>query len=406
MSILMKTPKKTKTETVIKKRKNIALLIESSRVYGRDLLRGIAKFAQANDRWQLHHAEHSLDEGIPKWIKKLRPDGLLVRINSQSELQEILKFNIPTVDVRAAHLDPKIPAVDTDSPLIAKMAADHLLERGHHHFAFCGFEGVKYSTERRDCFVDYLKAKGFDVAVYETPVTKVGGSTRAIETAGILVEPSLSKWLDQLPKPVGLMACNDVRGGQVINFCSSQNLIVPEMISIIGVDNDQLICELTQPPMSSVRNGSQLIGFRAAEILQSLIEGRPPTEMLERIPPLDVRVRASTDTLAMDDEFVVQAVTYIREHACDGIDVSDVVAKLPVSRATLERRFHKQTGGTINATINRVRISRIKQLLREPNLKLTAIATMVGFMHPEYMSYFFKREVGITPGQYRKTREK
>ena len=143
------------------------------------------------------------------------------------------------------------------------------------------------------------------------------------------------------------------------------------------------------------------VGYRAAELLQGMIDGKQPESPYLWVRPVGVSVRVSTDTTAIADKLISQALSYIREHACDGIEVKDVVGALPVSRATLERRFRKVMDRSINGEINRVRISKIKQLLMETELKLSAVAKLTGFNHTEYMSSLFKKLTGITPGQFR-----
>jgi len=211
----------------------------------------------------------------------------------------------------------------------------------------------------------------------------------------------LCDWLGELPRPVGILSCNDMRGQHVLDACRRIDAAVPEEVSVIGVDNDELICDLCDPPLSSVMPNPQRIGYEAAALLNKLMNGDAPRTSVQLIEPIGVVTRQSTDVLAIDDPLVASAVKYIRHHACDGISVVDVLKHVPVSRSILERRFRKYIGRSPQSEIRSVQLKRVKQLLRETDLPLERIAGLSGYDHPEYMSVVFKRELGITPGQYR-----
>ena len=214
-------------------------------------------------------------------------------------------------------------------------------------------------------------------------------------------QAQLCDWLRSLPRPIGIMACNDMRGQHVLDACRRINAAVPEEVAVIGVDNDELVCDLCDPPLSSVMPNPQRIGFEAAALLDRLMEGEKPQQMSKLVEPLGIVTRQSTDVLAIEDPLVASAVKYIRQRACDGISVVDVLHHVPVSRSILERRFRKFIGRSPQSEIRNVQLKRVKQLLRETDLPLERIAALSGYDHPEYMSVVFKRELGQTPGQYR-----
>jgi LacI family transcriptional regulator len=270
------------------------------------------------------------------------------------------------------------------------------MERGFRHFAFCGFAGQQWARERRQGFVATLKQAGLSCEVYES--TWTGPRARPWEQE----QTEISRWLQALPKPVGVMACNDIRGQYVLDACERVNLAVPEEIAVIGVDNDEVLCEICDPPLSSVVPNPERIGYEAAALLDRLMAGGKPAQQEWRIEPLGVVTRHSTDVLAIDDRHVAAAVRYIREHACEGARVRDLLAQVPLARTILERRFRKYLGHSPQAEIRTVQLKRVKQLLIETDLPLARIAEMAGFEHPEYMSFVFKRETGQTPGGYRR----
>jgi LacI family transcriptional regulator len=198
------------------------------------------------------------------------------------------------------------------------------------------------------------------------------------------------------------MACNDVRGQQILDACNRVELAVPEEVAVIGVDNDELLCELCNPPLSSVIPNPECIGYKAAELLDRLMAGKKPEPDPLRIAPLGIATRQSTDVLAIDDPEVAVAVKFIREHACEGARVNSILAHVPLSRSILERRFRKYLGHSPQQMLRGTQLERVKQLLIKTDLPLSKIAELAGFKHTEYMCVAFKRQVGRSPGAFRR----
>jgi LacI family transcriptional regulator len=206
----------------------------------------------------------------------------------------------------------------------------------------------------------------------------------------------------QLPKPLGIMAGNDIRGMQMLDACRLAGVAVPEEAAVVGVDNEELVCLVAYPPLSSVIPDAYRIGYEAAELLDLMMKGGRATELLRTIPPLNVAVRQSSDVTAIANPCLANAMRFIREHACDGIGVDDVLDHLAVSRSVLQRLFRKQFDRTILDCITGVRIARVKQLLTETDLPLTIIARRAGFNYMEYLSNTFRRQTGRTPSAFRR----
>ena len=300
------------------------------------------------------------------------------------------------VDLNDVHDGLGLPRIQSDQAAIGRLAAEHLMERGFRRFAYCGFTGHAWSTKRRAGFEDALGAASEVVAAHESPWG--GPSAHPWEQE----QKRIGDWLRTLPRPVGVFACNDLRGQHVLDACQRVGLAVPEEVAVVGVDDDPLVCELCNPPLSSVVPNPERIGYEAADLLARLIAGEKPATAEILVAPLGVTARQSTDVLAIDDPHVAAAVRYIREHACAGASVGDVLARVPLSRTILERRFRKYLGRSPQAEIRFVQLKRVKQLLAETDLRLERIAELAGFEHPEYLSVVFKRETGQTPGRYRR----
>jgi LacI family transcriptional regulator len=201
---------------------------------------------------------------------------------------------------------------------------------------------------------------------------------------------------------LGIMACNDVRGRQLLEAATLGDIDVPHEVAVVGVDDDPLLCELSNPPLSSVAFNARLGGYRAAELLDGLMSRRLKRPQQIDVEPLWVVPRRSTDAVAVDDAEVASALRYIRENARRAIGVSDVVWHAAISRRTLEIRFHTVLGRSVREEIERVRLSWTRQLLVETDLPAAKIAELAGFSSFSYANKVFRRETGEPPAQYRR----
>ena len=201
------------------------------------------------------------------------------------------------------------------------------------------------------------------------------------------------------------MACYDIKAQQLLDVCRELNIAVPEEVAVIGVDNDELLCELADPPLSSVISNTHRTGYEAASLLNQMMSGVKVEPEASLIRPLGIKTRQSTDTLAIDDADVAAAVRFIRENAWKGINVSDVLREVPVTRRSIESRFRKILGRTPHEEITRLKIDRVRQLLLETDLSLSAIARRTGFQHDEYLSVAFKKAVGVSHSHFRRAEQ-
>jgi LacI family transcriptional regulator len=305
------------------------------------------------------------------------------------------RMKVPVVDLNDLYENLDLPWVGSDHVAIGTMGASHLLERGFRNFAFCGFAHELWSMQRFNGFCSAVSQNNVPISLYETPWRgpNVPRWDQDIE--------HIVKWLIELPKPVAIMACNDVRGLHVLDACSRAGLLVPEEVAVLGVDDEEIMCELCSPPLSSVAPNPEGIGYAAAELLDALMAGKRPRQLRIFVDPIRVFSRQSTDVMAVSDWAVASAARFMREQTLHGCRLTDVLQKVNVSRATLEKRFRKHLNRSPKQEMRRIKIERIKQLLVETDFTLERIAELSGFEHPEYMSVLFKRETGQTPGKYR-----
>jgi LacI family transcriptional regulator len=382
-------------------RPRVALLIESSRAYGRGTLLGIAKYIREHGPWSVFLQERSLDDVAPVWLKDWGGDGILARVENQTMAHAIHRLKVPAVDLRYLLPELDMPSVRIDDDAATRMAYEHLRGRGFQHFAFCGFNGADYSDIRRDSFAQRVADAGLRCHIYVDPRPPQKTTTLKYEEQGLTDGDRVARWLKGLPKPIGLMACNDIRGQQVLNACRSVGIAVPDEVAVIGVDNDEVLCDLSDPPLSSVIPNSERIGYEAAALLDQMMAGKKAPKAPLVIEPAGILTRRSTDVLAIEDRHIAAAVRFIREHACEGIDVGNLLKAVPLSRSTLERRFAKVLGRSPKEEILRVRLNRAKQLLAETDFPLALVAEKVGLEHTEYLSVIFKKKTGMTPAHFR-----
>jgi LacI family transcriptional regulator len=361
------------------------------------MLKGIAQYERSHRPWAAFLDDEARAESDPHWLRSKKWDGVISRHTTPSLVQECRSLGVPLVDLNDTAVVPGVPKIRPDNVAIGHVGAEHLLERGFRHFGFCGFVDLTWSVERRDGFVEAIRLAGHECDVLD--VDYPGDLTPFWDAKQI---QALTGWLKQLPKPAAVMACCDMRALQISSAAHAAGLLVPEELAVLGANNDTIRCELAEPPLSSVATNSFQSGYQAAERLAQLMGREDPALFDRRIEPIGVVTRQSTDILAMGDKNVAAAVSFIRENACRGISVDDVLKHAFASRSQLEKKFRRFIGRSPQAEIRRVQVEKIRQLLFETNFPLKKIAELAGFEHVEYMCVVFKRLTGDSPGSYRK----
>jgi LacI family transcriptional regulator len=371
----------------------VALLIESSRFSGRSLLRGIAQYVRQFGPWSFHWEPRGLETAAPD-LKRMDVDGVILR--DMDPMDHILSRKLPAVVVGHSRKEiPTLANVITDSDTIGQLAAEHLIDCGLRHFAFCGFDDKPWSRIRGRSFAKRLAEGGFQTHFF----TQTG---RRPPSGWHEERPQIAAWLRDLPKPIGVMACNDDRGEQVIEACKLSGIRVPDEAAVIGVDNDDLVCELSTPPMSSVVVDFEHAGYESARVLHGLMRGEKLAGQKIIVPASRVAERQSTDCVFVDDEHVVKALRFIRSHFRTLIQVNDVAKASGLARRSLEMRFGKYLGRSIHGEIRRVRVSHICGMLLETDEPVSKIALAMGWEDNQHFARYFHRETKMTPLEYKK----
>jgi LacI family transcriptional regulator len=373
-------------------RPHVALFVETSMNYSRGVLRGIACYLHRYGPWSIFLEQHEIGAKLPDWIDRWDGDGVITRY----DYPQILETQLPTVVMFDRTDDwPGVPRILNDNLAVGRMAAQHLLERGFESFGYYGVPGEYWSDLRWRGVQEVVKGVGGEPCHYRLDQ---GGMTQDWESQ----QNALAEWIGSLPRPVGLIACDDIHGLRALDACRRAQLAVPEEVAVIGADNDVELCDLADPPLTSIDFNLERVGYETAALLDRMMMGEAPPSSAKLIPPRGVVTRQSTDVLAISDRYVAQALNTIRRRACSGINVNSVLDELPVCRRSLEQRFRQSLGRSPGAEIQRVRIEQAKILLTETDLTVEVISRRTGFSKPGYFSTAFKNQTGSTPSMYRR----
>ena len=385
-----------KAAVVMSKIPHVAILVETSRTYTRKLLRGVKRYISEHGPWSVFIEMRALDSKIPPWLHNWHGDGIIARSFGQEMVDAITATGVPAVELRASKLGHQMPFVGVDNHALGEMVAEHLLERGFRNFGCYEIDIESFFEERRDNFVQTLAARGFRCDCYRSKERGEHPSQWELQQAELI------DWISQLPKPVGIMACTDQLAFWLLDACNRAGIAVPEEVAVVGVEDDEVLCEMATPPLSSVQFSAVRTGYEAASLLDRMMSGEPPPPQPLLIAPIGITTRGSSDVVAIEDPLVAKALRFIRERSRDAIKVDDVSAAVGMSRSTLERRMRRLLGRSPQEEITRVKLNHVRELLVETNLSLEKVAERAGFAHVQYMVELFRTHFDTTPGQYRK----
>lgn len=384
----------------MKKEITIAIQVETNRAHGRSMIEGIADYALAHTDWRLE----SID---PKTLADpanfRRFDGFIVRVMDDATADALSKAKSPVVDTYGRNDSGKIPFIRLDDHAIAECAAKFFDE---HHFtrcAYCGFPGLRFSEARGEAFQKAVAESGGSCIIY-------GGNGGILKETSVRNERmdscsdamSLRKWAKSLPKPISVFCCNDMRAFQFLKACTEARINVPREVSVLGVDNDKVLCTFSCPPLSSIDTDAFALGQSAAGTLDSMLSNPsspPPMSTLHK--PTGVIERTSTDFYPTRTPWLSDALVYIRRHISEGISANDVIAHLGYSHTTVGKVFRRELGVSVQQEIIRYRRESACRLLRKTSLPAAEIADRCGYPSPQYFAHMFAAHFGTTPEKWR-----
>ena len=386
----------------MKKFTHIALMVNIANGFGRAICRGVSRFVQERGEWLLFPMEPGMDiAAVKEWLHKNRIAGVISSGPSREVFLHLKEAGIPLVSSAYRDLAPDVTTVLADSPAVSRLAAEFFLQAGFWNFAFYGYPGVAYSDVRETAFRNLLGEHGKTVHIPpldSQPCTDRQGYEPFAYTGDRLIE----KWLRDLPKPVAVLACNDHRGQQLLHCAQECGIDVPGEMAVLGVDNDDILCTLCHPMLSSIELDGEKIGHAAALALDGLLRKTDHPGNLTLIPPLDVIERQSTGIPPMKNPMMIQALRIIRDSVRDHLTTKGLCADLNCSRTWLDIMFKEHLGRTPSAEINRARLKHVLGLLHGTTLSVKEIATLCGFSSAPGLSRFIRQETGGTARHLRK----
>jgi LacI family transcriptional regulator len=368
--------------------------MELTDFYDHGIARGIVRYAKSRPSWRLYGYGWMFRPltDLSSW----HGDGVISRVETARDADRLASLRLPVVDVAGAFSRPRFRHVTNDDFLTGVEAAAHLKACGFQRFAFLGVSGTRWSEERLRGFLHGLSTVGAGRAV-----PRFSRSLSWWENPGES-PAALADFLSRLELPAALFACNDTTGLRATELAHRRGIAVPEGLAILGVDNEDILCELASPSLSSIMLDCEAIGFRAAALMDEILDGSGPAEGSRTgIPPRDVAERETTRIFSCADEVVSRAVTFIRARAHEGMDVGDVVRVAAASRRSLEIRFRSAMDRTIHEEIVRTRLARARRLLKDTPLTMDRVATGAGFGALQRFHAAFKRAEGMSPGEWR-----
>lgn len=370
------------------------------------IMNGISEYIRNKGDWQLifwpDNSQKSLD-----FLKKRGCKGAFVSIQTVAKAKELLQTNIPIIAVSTMQNIPDLPFISTDSRQVAHMAAEYLLKKKFANFAFFGLTQAKWSCDRQEHFCDYLVKRGYKVGSFrekQIPVTNdsVSFTKLWINTVLDTGQENLITWLKQLPKPVAILADCDIFACYLINAAQEANINIPDEVAVLGVNNDEVICNICNPPLSSIALNFKKAGYNAAKLLDKIISGREKMQgQCIEIQPTHVETRGSTDVFAIDDPDIVRAMRYIKQNSDKPLQVNEIASHVYMSKRSLQLKFHKIIGKSIHEEIIQAHFDIAKTLLVETNLPIDEVAVRSGFHYTSNMRRAFKQIAGILPQKYR-----
>ena len=377
--------------------KKVFVQLESRRGFGLDLLKGVHEYNNQFSNWEIilepaYYLKNSKSTNVSNLISIMKPEGCI--LENIDDILAVTNFKIPFIRANnfLGHIDNS-PYLKGNYESDGIVAANYFSSLGFKKLAFFGSKDLVWSNKRLTSFKNHAKLKGIEVLNYSVNV-------KSIKEIGHDFE-SIIAWLITLPKPIGILCCNDDFGQMLISACSIGGLKIPYEIAVLGIDNDEVLCNLTHPKLSSIaRNHSKAV-FNACKILDKMMNGELIEDYIIPTEPLNVVERTSTDTIACNDKEVIKALQYIRNNTHLNISVAHVVEATNISRRSLYSRFKKVTKNTIHDEIQLHKLKKFKDLLRNQNLSIKEIAYSLGFDDITHISRWFSAIEGIPPAKWR-----
>lgn len=377
--------------------RRVAVIIETSTQYGRNLIRGVAAFGRLHD-WQILFEYRGRNTAEPTWLEDFDGDGVITTSPQPTHSLRLREAGIPVIDLgtgRDAH-ETRGLLIDSDHQQVGVLAAEHFISKGHRHFAFLGYSDHPVSSEREEGFSRTLADQGFEALRHHTPER----TARSFES----LHKGDHEFINSLPRPCALFCCWDEVAYRAVHTALDLGIAVPEDLAVLGVDNDPVFCNTARIPLSSIDPDITQMGFLTASWLEALMNGEDfkTINLARSVGPKELVVRQSSALEAVGDPLVRQFLEMLRRPQPGMLTIEELSAKCHVSRRLLEQRVKAATGKTPRQLLSLNLVEAIKRFLVQTDYTLAHIADLLGFEHSERLSHLFRRETGMPPGEYRR----
>ena len=379
----------------------IILLSDFAEEYNKNILRGITRYSKDHGPWTFckmptYYRETIGIDGILKWAKEWEADGIIGQFYNNEEVEKFTKANIPVIAQDFKERFTDIPNITGAYNETGRLGANYFLKKGFKNFAFYGFGNIVWSRERAQGFEERIQEAGFNVHYYEHK------DPNAAVDLWYYKPSALSEWLRSLPKPIALMTCDDNQGLHIAEAAKHAGIRIPDEVAVLGVDNDETICELSETPLSSIELDAEKGGYEAARLMERMVAEKTCCAPDVIVKATQVVTRHSTDIFASQDKYIVSALKYIHGNLDKNLKVDQVLREVPLSRRSLEKRFMLTTGYPVYEYIYNQRIEKFTQLLLETEMTIFEIALDLGLSDSKNIARQFKQVKGLTPMEYRK----
>lgn len=378
----------------------LILLTDFTEGFAHYLLKGILAYSRTREPWVVCKMPPSYKDqygisGVLDWAKKWNANAIIAQFNEDDHVELFRKHGIVALAQDYKSRFSSIPNITGAYHKTGALAADYFIQKGFRNFAFYGYKDVVWSAERCEGFRDEIAKYGFDNGFQEY-------QHQRLEDLWFYETDALCQWLTSLPKPVAMMACDDNQASRITEACRVCGIRIPEEISLLGVDNDELLCTLSDPSLSSVDMDIEQAGYESAQLIERLLINSANTYNDVTIQPRRIISRESTNIYATSDAYILAALRFIHQNITTKLNVNDIVKIVPLSRRLLEIRFKKETGQSVYQYIFNLRMEQFAQKLLETNESITELAFQAGLSDCRNLSRQFKSLKGCTPLEYRK----
>jgi LacI family transcriptional regulator len=390
----------------MKEKTKIAFAHDNISPNAQGIMAGVTEYVRAKGDWQLIIWPDVSQESL-SFLKQRGCRGAFVNAQTSTRAKELLQIGMPLIVLSAMQEMLNLPFISADSEQVTQMACEYYLNKKFENFAFFGLTAAKWSRERMEFFSSHLKKCGYEPNIFkeeQTPITNAFTSFAKLWISSTLSagQQTLVEWLRQLPKPVAILASCDILGCHLSNVAKEVGLDIPDEIAVMGVNNDQAMCSICDPPLSSIAFNFKRAGYEATKLLDRLISGQEKMQgQCIKIQPTHVESRGSTDILAIDDPDIVQALKYVRKRSSEPLQVEEVANHVCISKRSLQLKFKKVLGKSIHKEIVQAHFEIARALLFDTDLSIDEIALRSGFHYTSNMRRAFKQITGLLPQRYR-----